>query len=321
MAGPALSSETLLAADIASLFPQRAGLRVRPMLGDSGVDNLALLLGDTDVDIAFVSTGALAEAAAKDRGLVEKIEVVARLAPQEVHVLARPEIGGLRDLAGKSVNFGPKGSASFIAAEALFKALGIQVEAKSLDFPAAVDQLKQGAIAAAVIVGAKPSPFVSAIPITAGLQLLPISFGASFEAAFLPTRLEAADYPNLIRQGVQVATLATGMALLAAKRQDDTASRRAVDGFVARLFPRFSELQGRHPRLREVNLAATIPGFKRTPGAEAWIAAHSDPRSKSVKATASAGELAAVSGRPLLSKKQQEALFRQFIQWRRDKER
>ena len=51
-------------ADLASLFPQNASLRVAPMLGDDGVGNLALLLEDPHVDIAFVSTDALAVARA-----------------------------------------------------------------------------------------------------------------------------------------------------------------------------------------------------------------------------------------------------------------
>ena len=144
IAGPATGSETVLAADMASLFPPSASLRVTPMLGDGGAGNLALLLDDPHVDIAFVSTDALAEAAAKQRGLPDKLELVARLAPQEIHVLARADIDSLAGLAGKQVNFGPAGSASAVTAAALFKALGIKVAAMNFDAPSAIEQLKQG---------------------------------------------------------------------------------------------------------------------------------------------------------------------------------
>jgi hypothetical protein len=173
IAGPAVSAETLLAADMASLFPQGADLRVLPMLGDSGSGNLALLLDDPGIGLAFVSTEALAEASAKDKRLADRLELVARLAPQEVHVLARAEVETLSDLSGKKVSVGPAGSASAVTATTLFKALGVDVEISNLDTPGAIEQLKQGALSAVVIVDAKPSPLIGAIPINIGLSANP----------------------------------------------------------------------------------------------------------------------------------------------------
>lgn len=320
IAGSAAASETVLAADMASLFPQGAGLRVLPMLGDAGAGNLALLLDDPHADIAFVSTDALAEAAAKEKSLADRLELVARLSPQEVHILARADIGSVSALSGRKVNFGPAGSASAVTAASLFKALGLKVEPVSLDAAAAVEQLKQGAISAAVIVGGKPSPLVSAIPANAGIRLLPIPFGVPLEAAYLPTRLEPKDYPHLIRAGGEVATIATGMVLLAARSKTDPGSQERVDRFVAAVFPRFAELQsqGRHPKWREVNLAASLPGFKRTRAAEAWLAGRSDEPARPM--AASAGQASALP-ESLMSKEQREALFTRFIEWQRGKER
>ncbi|HBH40696.1 MAG TPA: TRAP transporter substrate-binding protein, partial [Rhizobiales bacterium] len=118
IAGPPAGSETVLAADMASLFAEDSGTRVLPMLGDAGAGNIALLLNDPHVDIAFVSTDALAAATAEAGGasLADRLELVAKLYPQEVHVLARGEIASLADLAGKKVSFGPAGSGSAITA-------------------------------------------------------------------------------------------------------------------------------------------------------------------------------------------------------------
>jgi TRAP transporter TAXI family solute receptor len=319
IAGSAAASETVLAADMASLFPQGADLRVLPMLGDAGAGNLALLLDDPHADIAFVSTDALAEAAAKEKSLADKLELIARLAPQEVHILARADIASVSGLSGRKVSFGPAGSASAATATSLFKALGLKVEPVSLDAASAIEQLKQGAISAAMIVGHKPSPLVSAIPANAGIRLLAIPFGIPLEATYLPTRLESKDYPHLIRAGGEVATIATGMVLLAAK-STDPGSQERVDRFVAAVFPRFAELQaqGRHPKWREVNLAASLPGFKRTRAAEAWLAAH--PAEPARPMAASAGQAPALP-EGLMSKEQQEALFTRFIEWQRGKKR
>src|SRR5262249_49022364 len=153
-AGDEAGSETELAADMAELFATTAQLRVVPVPGDSGLQNISRLLRDPHIDAGFVSTDVLAGANAQNAlpNLAEKLEVVARFCPQEVHVLARQDITDLNDLAHKKVNFGPDGSSSALTASILFKALGIGVVPVALDGRAAVDQLSEGLIAADVIV-------------------------------------------------------------------------------------------------------------------------------------------------------------------------
>jgi TRAP transporter TAXI family solute receptor len=321
IAGPPAASETVLAADMASLFANSADLRVVPMLGDNGAGNLALLLDHPSIDLAFVATDVLAEQAARQKSLTDRLELVARLSPQEVHLLARSDIGAASELSGKPVGFGPVGSASAAAAATLFKTLGIKVEVVHLDATAAIEQLKHGTISAAVIVGGRPAPLVAAIPITAGIHLLPISFSAPLDAAYLPARLESADYPNLIRAGSDVATIATGIVLLAARTKADPGAQRRLDRFVAALFPRFGELraEGRHPKWREVNLAASLPGLLRARAAEAWLATAPEEKPKPMATSLAGGQVPAQP--KVMSKEQREALFRRFIEWQRDKQR
>lgn len=315
-AGSAASAETVLAADMASLFGTGEPLRVLPMLGDAGEGNVELLLDEPHVDVAFVSTDALAAVMAARKDLIEHVELVARLYPQEVHVLARADIRTMSDLAGKKVSFGPAGSSSSITASALFKALAIEVEPQSLDASLAVERLKQGAISAAVIVSGKPSPLIAGIPAESGLHLLPVSFGAPLEQAYLPTRLEAADYPSLIEGDGEIPTVATGMVLLAAKGKNDPGAAIRIARFVDTLFPRFAELQAsdRHPKWREVNLAATLPGFARTPEAQSWLARRPTMAAKPIAATQ--GTATPAPADPASSEGNKEALFRKFIEWR-----
>jgi TRAP-type uncharacterized transport system substrate-binding protein len=96
---------------MARLFEKDGAFRVVPMLGDAGAGNIALLLNDPSVDVAFVSIDALSAAAATDPTLSDRLELVVRLAPQEIHVLARTDIDSVADLAGRKVSFGPVGSA------------------------------------------------------------------------------------------------------------------------------------------------------------------------------------------------------------------
>jgi TRAP transporter TAXI family solute receptor len=324
-AGQAAASETVLAADMASLFPQgdsrdgsRSELSIVPVLGDAGTANLALL-ANSNVDLAFVATHVLAEAIAKDVTLRDRIELVTKLAPQEVHVLARADIGKVADLSGRQVNFGPPGSATAVTAAALFKALGVAAEISSLDTTAAIERLKQGAISAVVVVGGKPAPAIDAIPSDSGIHILPVSFGVPLEAAYLPTRLVSADYPNLIRHGDEVATVATGLVLLAAASKDDPGAAKRVSRFVERVFARFAELQaeGHHPKWREVNLAATLPGFKRNSAAASWLLAQQDAQKRPLTMNADAGQGPAFPQDLSMTAAQKEMLFKRFIEWQR----
>ena len=135
------------------------------MLGDAGEGNIALLLDEPHVDIAFVSTDALAAGRSRTQGPCRSISSWWRgFIRKRSTLLARADIRTVSDLAGKKVNFGPAGSGSSVTASALFKALGIEVEPQSLDASLAIERLKQGAISAAVIVSGKPSPLIAGIP-------------------------------------------------------------------------------------------------------------------------------------------------------------
>jgi TRAP transporter TAXI family solute receptor len=317
-AGPAATAEPVFTADMASLFGADAPLRVLPMLGDAGESNIALLLAEPHVDIAFVSTDALTVAEAARKDLPEHVELVARLYPQEVHVLARADIRTISDLAGKKVSFGPAGSSSSVTGSALFKAIGVEVEPQSLDAGLAIERLKQEVISAAVIVSGKPSPLIAGIPADLGLHLLPVTFGASLQEAYLPTRFEAGDYPNLIEGSEEVPTVASGMALLAAKGKNDPSAQIRIARFVDTLFPRFAELQAsdRHPKWREVNLAATLPGLSRTPEAQFWLAHRPTAAARPIAETS--GSMPAAAATRSTSGDQKEILFKQFIAWQRD---
>lgn len=321
IAGDEAGSETELAAEMAELFATENPFRVVPVPGDSGLKNISRLLHDPHIDAGFISTDVLAGAKTESVGsdLAERLQVVARLCPQEVHVLARPDIKSLADLAGRKVNIGPAGGSSAVTATILFRALNIKIEPLALDGRAAIAQLKQGAIAAAVIVGAKPTRLIAEISGTDGLHLLPIEFGAGLEESYLPTGFDRDDYPNLIEIETEIPSIATGLVLLAAASKDDEGHEARVSRFVDTLFSRFGELKkdGKHPKWREINLAASLPGWTRSPAAEAWLteqlkgSARRDPQAK-IEAGAAPSSLP-------VGQDQREALFKQYIEWQRAK--
>jgi TRAP transporter TAXI family solute receptor len=321
IAGDEAGSEAEFAAEMAELFATDSPFRVVPVSGDVGLKNISRLLHDPHIDAGFISTDVLAGTKTQSAGndLAERLQVVARFCPQEVHVLARPDIESLADLAGKKVNIGPAGGSSAVTATILFRALNIAIEPLALDGRAAVNQLKQGAIAAVLIVGAKPTPLIAEISASDGLHLLPIEFEIDLEDSYLPTGFDHDDYPNLIEMETEIPSVATGLVLLTAASKDDAGHTMRVARFVDTLFSRFGDLKkdGRHPKWREINLAANLPGWTRTPAAEAWLneqqkgSARKDPHARI--------EAGVVPSDLPVGEDQREALFKQYIEWQRAK--
>ena len=62
----------------------------------------------------------------------------------------------MRELAGKRVTFDVKGSGTDYSGRAMFRGLGVAVEAVNVDQPTALELLRKGEVEAVVSVAAKP---------------------------------------------------------------------------------------------------------------------------------------------------------------------
>jgi len=306
-------SEMTLASDMASLFPAKAGLVVAAVSGDCGLRNIERLLEAPDTPLAFVTTDALYAARDEEPLRTGRLRLVAPFGPQEIHVVARSGIASLAELAGKEVNLGPEGSGAALTGARLFTALGLEIKPVALDGIAAIAALKQGTIAASLVLGPKPIPLLAKIENDAGLHLLPIAFDAPLEASYLPVTLGHDDYPGLIEASATVPTIATGLLLLTADLRSDPAFEKNVEAFVATLFSRVDTLKTarRHPKWRDINLAATLPGFPRAEAAEAWLNEHQQGTPKRA--------IEAGMSMPATGTDQKEALFKSFVEWQRAK--
>jgi len=82
----------------------------------------------------------------------------------------------------------------------------------------------------------------------------------------VPAQLEASDYPALIPEGRKIQTIAVPSVLAVFNWPADNDRARRVARFIDYLFERFPKLQneaGYHPKWKDLNLAATVPGWKR----------------------------------------------------------
>jgi hypothetical protein len=103
--------------------------------------------------------------------------------------------------------------------------------------------------------------------------LLAVPFNPVMAAGYMPARLTAADYPNLVPQSRPIDTVGVGTVLVAANLQQAPERNRSVANFVEAFFTGFQSLlePGHHPKWREVNLGAELTGWRRYPPAEQWL--------------------------------------------------
>ncbi|MDO9707676.1 TAXI family TRAP transporter solute-binding subunit [Paracraurococcus lichenis] len=256
-----------IAADLAAVLDDGEALRVLPILGKGSLQNIADILVLRGVDIGIVQSDVLAYAR-RERllpGVDSLIQYVAKLYDEEVHVLAAPGIERIEDLAGKPVNVDVRGSGTAMTASLLFDTLGLRVEPRHDPQDTALEKLRQGQIAALVYVAGKPARLFNGIPADSGLHLLPVPATPALLETYLPAEFRRVDYPALVAEGATIETIAVGAVMAVYAWPVGTERHRKVARFVEAFtakFPAFLQ-PPRHPKWREVNLAAQVPGWTR----------------------------------------------------------
>jgi uncharacterized protein len=264
-----------IAADLAALLDDGATRRVVPVLGDGALQNVVDLKVLHGIDAAIIEADTLDYV--RQQKLISGIDAltyVARLYNEEFHLLARPDIKSVADLAGKKVNVGPQTGGTPVTARNFFSALGIAVTTTNDPTDVALAQLAHGDIDAVALVAAKPSPLLRAVEPGKGFHFLSLPLKGPLTKSYAPTRLTAQDYPGLISEDAPVDTMAVGTVLMAANLQQGSERYRNLIEFTDALFTQFPALlePGHNAKWREVNLAADLPGWRRFPAAEQWLA-------------------------------------------------
>ncbi|WP_372623597.1 TAXI family TRAP transporter solute-binding subunit [Falsiroseomonas sp.] len=256
-----------IAADLSAVLDDGNARRVIAILGKGSLQNIQDIILLRGVDIGIVQSDALAYARRQQLvpGADNLIQYIAKLYDEEIHILAAPGIGRLEDLAGQVVNVDVPGSGTAMTASLIFDTLGLNVRTANDVQDLALTKLRRGEIAALVYVAGKPARLFSGLPADSGLHFLPIPATPALMETYLPATLAAADYSTLIAPGAEVETIAVGAVMAVYAWQPGSERHRKVSRFVEALHERFEEFlrPPRHPKWREVNLAARVPGWVR----------------------------------------------------------
>jgi TRAP-type uncharacterized transport system substrate-binding protein len=334
VAGGQLSGTYMTFADeLAQVLDDGDNLRVIPIVTYGAASNLDDLLYLRQVDVVMAQSDVFEyfRTQRKTRNLEHRIHYIMRLPVSEMHVLAGADIKSVEDLRGKKVSFGPAGSASSLTGTIVFQRLGVKVEQVLVDNPTALEELKSGELAALVRVIGKPVDFFAHIPANSGLHLVPIPLSKTFADQYTLGEFTSQEYPTLVPQGEKIDTIAVPAVLAVFNWPKNTDRYRRVQRFTEALFTKWDKFMEspRHPKWRDVDLAATVPGWTRWSVAEEMLSRmRKDPRVARAHAEfqqkdTSAGEfwsfLKHRAAAMNLTQEQREALYYEFLQWQKQR--
>ena len=321
MAGSAQGTDTAIVQDIAAVLDDGEALRVVPMIGKGPAQTLKDVMFMRGVDMGITQANVLKHFAKSGElgPLKSQIAYIAKLFNEEMHVLARSETADVRALDGKVVNIGPEGSGVEITARLVFAALGITVREVHLDEADALAKLISGDIDATVVVAGKPAPILTHVDRASGLKLLSLPYAKGLEDDTYPATLTHDDYPALIDAGGRVDTVAVCAVLVSFNWDADSPRTKKLKRFVDRFFSNFDAFLAapRHPKWQQVNFAATLEGWQRSPLAQGWIdraktavASDTSARARFETFLAQADTSAAAA-----TEEERARLFRAFLAW------
>lgn len=314
-----------IAEDIARLVDDSGTRRVIPVTGKGSLQNLTDLRYLRGIDMAIVQADVL-DYAKEQRlfpGVESSLTYITKLYNEEFHLLARPEIKTVADLADKKVNVDVIGSGTAITAGHLFDRLKLRVTATHDSPRVALDKLRKGEIAAVAFVTGKPAPLFTGLAAGDGLHFVSLPYDPIGNDVYAPTRLTAADYPALVSPDQPVDTVAVGSILLVADLRQMSERYNNIVNFVEVFFTGFQSLRGpgNHPKWNEVNLAAELPGWRRFEPAQQWlrrnvqVAGTPDPEKLKAMFSAFVDERRRASGGAPMTEAEKSALFEQFQTW------
>jgi uncharacterized protein len=315
-----------IAYDLSAVLDDGENFRILPVIGKGGGQNIRDVRFLKGVDLGITQSILLNQYRESHEigNIDDKIVYIAKLFNEEMHLVVRADSGitSLDQLNGKKVNFSDVGSGSQLSTRDIFKRLGINAQEINVGQADAFEMLKSGEIAATVLIAGKPAASMAKLKAADGFRFLPVPFAKQLQNDYLPAVLGHGEYPGMVETGHDVNTVAVGAVLIAYNWPRDSDRYRRIAKFVDVFFPKLAELQKppRHPKWRETNLAAVVPGWTRFAGADEWLrqkreaqpaAADTRQQFNQFLATRRASGAAEEPG----GAEERERLFQEFIKW------
>jgi TRAP-type uncharacterized transport system substrate-binding protein len=324
---PAGGATSVFGSDMARVLDDDTSIRVLPVLGKGPVRNVVDVLYLKSIDMGIVTTDVpeFYKLQYNLPDITSKLRYIAKLYHNEVHVIARTSIESIFDLEGKKIV--APADVGYHAAKVIFSRLNIN--------PASIDNRTDDARSIQKIIDGEADAYITStgkvFPLARNLiknenralHLVPIPYDRRLQDLYLPTTLSSEEYPNLLSQGQTINTIAASQLLVTFDWPENSERYAKVARFVDAFFSKIDEFQKppRHPKWSESSIVAAIPGWQRFKASEDWLAGHALTPS-----TTPSGEAERVKFEEFLIENRMkdgsdpvkhEALFRQFLEWRK----
>lgn len=325
-----------LVENMASVLDDGLQMRIIPMVGKGAVQNVFDLLHLKNIDMGVTQADVLSYLKRDSElgpSIDRKLLYVTKLFNEELHLVASEKVIDIKGLEGKRVNVGSIGSGTQLTSSLLFAALGIKIIPVNMGQSEALAAIRNGDLAASLIIAGKPSPIFDIAGIEDGVRFLDIPYVAELENDYLPTILTSEDYPRLIKDDRTVDTIAVPAVLTVFNWAPTNDRYRRVAKLVELFFDNVSKFrQGHyHQKWQELNLIAPLKGWRRFGPAQDWLDQHlakmkvAQPAATNKPAEPEKDSLvefirnknAAASD---LSPEAQDRLFNEFLEWQRQKD-
>jgi TRAP transporter TAXI family solute receptor len=309
-----------LAYDLSAVLDDGNELRVLPVIGKGGYQNMMDVLHLRGVDLGITQSNIMSylkKTGEFGANIEQRVAYITKLYNEEMHVLAGPGIASLKDLNGKKVNFSDVGSGTQFSTRLIFELLRIKATEINVGQADGYQMVKSGEIAATVLIAGKPTGSFSKFKLEPGMTLLPVPYTEVLEQDYFPARLTSEDYPNLIAKGSSVDTIAIASVLATYNWPSDTDRYRRVASFTEAFFSKFAEFQkpARHTKWKETNLTSTLKGWTRFRAAEEWLAKYGGKEGGGVTSIDPEVARAQAAKAAPNDPEAQERLFRNFMEW------
>jgi TRAP transporter TAXI family solute receptor len=309
-----------LAYDMSAVLDDGKELRVLPVIGKGGYQNMLDVLHLRGVDLGITQSNIMSylmKTGEFGPNIDARLAYVAKLYNEELHILAGTGIESIQDLNGKKVNFSDAGSGTQFSTRLIFGLLGIKATEINVGQGDGYQMVKSGEIAATILIAGKPAGSFAKFKLEPGMKLLPVRYTDMLEQDYYPAKLTNDDYPNLIPKGSSIETVAVGSVLAVYNWPRDTDRYRRVARFVEAFFSKFAEFQkpARHPKWKETNLTSTLKGWRRFPAAEEWLSKNAERHAAGPIVIDPALLRAQAAKTAPNNTAEQERLFAQFLEW------
>jgi uncharacterized protein len=329
------SAFTKMIEDIQNVLddPKTNELRILPVLGRGASQNVHDIMFLKGIDMGVVDSGFLQAYKEKDPTLYgnidQRVQYVAKLLNSELHMLAPKSVKSFEELRGKKVNLWKPASVTASVTANVFRLLDIEIQPVYLDTDAAFEALKNGEIAAMARMGGAPQADYDKVKAENNWHFVPLNDGnlapgkfGKLMTSYLPAQLKHEHYPNMISESEPISTVASGIMLAVYNWPEGSERYQKLEAFTRKFFDNIDRFRddSRHPKWKEINLAAEVPGWVRFKPAQMWLDAQKTASTSEGPEMRQAFErfLADYSSKTnagALTNAQRDAFYNQFVKW------